>query len=103
VQNQIDLSSARESEYRLQLKSMLLRGCNQAAVDNMKRSILTVVRTREELEKYLEEIKGPMVPPEYGGRLIPRSATASREQPLLVLLGTVVLVAAVLLVIRSFF
>jgi len=97
VQNEIDLLLAREVKYRSQLEQMKRNGSEKAALDSMNRFISTTVHTREGLEKYLEEIKGPAVPPEYGGRLIPRSATASREQPLLVLLGIVVLGAAVVI------
>ena len=95
VQNEIDLLLAREVKYRSQLEQMKRNGSEKAALDSMNCFISTTVHTREGLEKYLEEIKGPAVPPEYGGRLIPRSATAS--QPLLVLLGIVVLGAAVVI------
>ncbi len=95
VQKEIDLLLAREVKYRSQLERMKRNGSEKAALDSMNRFISTTVHTREGLEKYLEEIKGPAVPPEYGGRLIPRSATAS--QPLLVLLGIVVLGAAVVI------
>jgi hypothetical protein len=97
VQNEIDLLLAREVKYRNQLEQMKRNGSEKSALDSMNRFISTTVHTREGLEKYLEEIKGPAVPREYGGRLIPRSATASREQPLLVVLGSMVLGAAVVI------
>lgn len=102
VQNEIDLLTSREFQYTRKLDNMLRSGNHSAvAVDTMIRSILTVTRTKADLIRYLEAIDGPLIPPEYGGRL----AASPREQPeeWPALLAMVVLSAAALLVIRFIF
>ena len=59
MQKEIDFLTSRESEYTLQLEGMLLRGCDQSAVDSMILSILTVVSTKAELLKETEESQAP--------------------------------------------